>query len=128
MTNLQVLFTDESPIELNPQPNRQNMLFQTEEKSKIPVIRRPKFPVKIMVAGGISRYGWTDLHVVHEGNTVNGQYYRDVILPVYERAVKDKGMFPETNTAILMQDGAKPHETNLTLTPIEQKFRNLLRD
>ena len=39
-------------------------------------------------------------------------------------AVKDKGMFPETNLAILMQDGAKPHVTNLTLTQIEKNFRN----
>ena len=123
-----VLFTDESPIELNPQPNRQNMRFRTKDKSKVPVIKRPKFPLKIMVAGGISRYGRTELHVVHEGETVNGQYYRDEILPVFERAVKDEGMFPEKNLATLMQDGATPHVAKLTLTQIEKSFRNCWRD
>ena len=41
-----ILWTDESPIELHPKPNKQNTRVRTSNKS-LAVIRRPKFPLKL---------------------------------------------------------------------------------
>lgn len=61
-----------------------------------------------MVAGGISRYGKTELIVVDKGKTVNGEYYRDRILPFYTATAKDSTR--NNLLVILMQDGAPgPH-------------------
>lgn len=54
-----VLWTDESSILLNPEPNTQNMRIRTSDKAKIPTIKVPKKSIKIMVAGGICARGVT---------------------------------------------------------------------
>ena len=74
-----ILFTDESPIELNPKPNKQNRRIRTCDPAKIPEIQVPKFTLEIMVAGGISRYSKTELHIVDNGKVVDGDYYRTKI-------------------------------------------------
>ena len=51
-----VLFTAElNWVELNPNPNRQNMGFRTADRTKITAMKRTKFGVKRLVAMGISR-------------------------------------------------------------------------
>lgn len=117
-----VLWTDESPIELYPAPNRQNQRVRTATPESIPYVRRPKFGLKIMIAGGISRYGKTDLVVVEQNKTVDGKYYRDIILPVYKRAADDKTIFPVRNKVILMQDGATCHTARATMNVINRDF------
>ncbi|KAJ4426585.1 hypothetical protein ANN_26383 [Periplaneta americana] len=70
-----ILFTDESLVELHSILNRQNARIRTADPSSIKPTQVPKFCVKIMVAGGISRYGKTQLVIVNEKKTVNGEYY-----------------------------------------------------
>ena len=123
-----ILFTDEFPVELNPQPNRQNTRIRTNDKSKVPVMKRPKFPFKIMVAGGISRYGLSDLHVAPQGRTVNGQYYREEILPLFEKTFSDNGIFPDQKLSILMQDGATLHTAGSTMCQREKIFNDVWKD
>jgi transposase len=53
-----ILWTDESPIELNPIPNRKNMRIRTSDKTNISPAQRPKYRLKIMVAGGMTAFGF----------------------------------------------------------------------
>ena len=88
-------------------------------------MKRPKFLLKIIVAGGISRY---DLHVVTQGRTVTGQYYREEILPLFEKTLSDKGIFSEQKLSILMQDGATPHTGGTTMCQIEKTINEVWKD
>ena len=112
-----VLWTDESWITLFPAPNinKQNDRVRCETRQDVPCKRSVKFPPKILVAGGMTAGGLTDLHIVPKGRTVNGEYYREKILEkVYFPALKKKGMFPDPSKAILQQDGATPHTAHLS--------------
>ena len=72
------------------------------DANKIPTVMRPKQSLKIMVPGGINRYGKTDLHVIPDKVTVNGNYYRKSILPVYQKACNDRTLFPKPDKVVLM--------------------------
>jgi len=75
--------------------------------------------VKIMVCGGISRYGKTVLHVVPDKETVTGDYYRAHILPIYTSILKDRKVFPNQELAVLMQDEATSHTAARPLMQID---------
>ena len=117
-----ILFTDESPVELFPMPNRQNRRVRTNKPENIPPIRRPKAGLKIMVTGGISRYGKTDLVIVDEKQTVTGEYHRNKILPIYASSACNKHQFPLLEKVILMQDGAPAYTARATLDYIRATF------
>ncbi|OXA47024.1 hypothetical protein Fcan01_18107 [Folsomia candida] len=85
-----ILFTDETWIELCPQPHHQNLRYRTEKRSDVPPTLIPKKGLKLMVAGGFSSRGVTDLHIVPAGQTVTGNYYRTQILPIYSKALDTK--------------------------------------
>ncbi|XP_065639534.1 uncharacterized protein LOC124815999 [Hydra vulgaris] len=117
-----VLWTDESPVELFPVPIRQNMQTRTDDKSKITPAVRPKFGLKIMVCGGISRYGLTELVVVPEKQTVNADYYMNHILPKYVEATTrnhqgdtadKRKMFFIQDMILFQQDGAPAHSAKI---------------
>ena len=110
-----ILFTDESPIELNPKPNKQNRRIWMCDPAKIREIQVPKFTLKIMVAGGISRYSKTELHIFDNGKMVDGNYYRTKILPGYVETLKLGRAFQYPDRSILMQDGAKAHTAEATM-------------
>ena len=123
-----ILSTDESPVELNSKPIQQNCRTRTSDPTDIPVINVPKFGVKIMVAAGISRYGHTDLHIVPQGQTVNGEYYQNKILPVFKAAMDNKMMFPRQQHNILMQDGAKAHRAKKSMELIKSQLSGVCED
>ena len=104
-----ILFTDESPIELNPKPNKQNRRIRTCDPAKIREIQVPKFTLKMMVAGGISRYSKAELHIFDNGKMVDGNYCRTKILPGYVETLKSGRAFQYPDRSILMQDGVKAH-------------------
>ncbi|KAJ4447039.1 hypothetical protein ANN_09028 [Periplaneta americana] len=114
-----ILFTDESLVELHSIPNRQNARIRTADPSSIKPSQVPKFGVKIMVAGGISRYGKTQLVIVNEKKTVNGEYYCTHILPVCSKVLRHITKFPKQHIAFLMQDGARAHTAKSTLDTIK---------
>ena len=99
-----ILFTDESPVELFAKPNKQNRRVRTANLEDIEPTQIAKFTLKIMVCGGIGRYGKTQLYVVDKHATVNGDCYRQHILAMYAECVQQKFSCPERT--ILMQDGA----------------------
>ena len=126
-----ILFTDESVIELFPRPNLQNTRIRTSTPELRVPIQIPKYGLKIMVAGGMSAYGLTQLHIVDPDATVTGEYYRTRILPLYSEAAKRTAsigdltrdrMFSTSNMVVLMQDGAPAHTANATLSLISTLF------
>ena len=81
---------------------------------------RLKFPLKITVAPVISRYGKTELEIVTPGESVNGKHYRKNIVSIYTNIIINGQVFPCTDMAVLMQDGATCHTARATLNQIEQ--------
>ena len=47
--------------ELFPKPYRQNMRMRAQTKNEVPVGRVVKDPLKVMVAGGMTGYGLSEL-------------------------------------------------------------------
>ena len=123
-----ILFIDESLIELHDTPNHQNRRIRTADPSTIPQVPVTKFPLKIMVAGGITRYGKTNLHVIPEGKTVDGDYYRTEILPSYIQAMTSGGLCPHPSKAVLMQDGVRAHTAKATLELLKKHNFNVWPD
>ena len=116
-----VLWTDESPIELNPIPNKQNTRVRTSDEM-IPVFGIPKRSLKIMVAGGMTAKSVTDLHILEPKATINGRYYENQILPNYLNALNDPKLIANKNKATFMQDSAPPHNTKSVIKKIEDNF------
>lgn len=118
-----IVWTDESPILINGIPNRQNTRYRTADKSKIPVIKVAKCEPKIMVAGGMTASGVTELHIVEEKAKVNGSYYLTKILPIYIAASDNKDLVPKKNKAILMEDGAPAHKAKPVRTVVNATYQ-----
>lgn len=109
------MWTDESWIELFPEPNRQNERVRTEHIEDVPVKRTVKNAPKILVAGAMTAHGLSELHIVPANQTINGEYYRKEILKkVYKPALQDRNVCPNPKKVIFMQDGAPPHTADLT--------------
>ena len=110
-----VLWTDESWIQLFPSPCSQNDRIRCERREDVLWRRSVKHPPKMLVAGGMTASGVTDLHIVPKGKTIDGQYYRDEIVAiVYAPALNKPGLFPDPTKAIFQQDGATPHTAKVT--------------
>lgn len=116
-----ILWTDESPIDLHPKPNSQNYRIRTANKKKINNVKVPKFSLQIMVASGFTAQGVTELHIVEDGCTVNGKYYREKILPIYLEALKTD-LFSSKAKATMMHDGAPAHTAKLTEDLIREHY------
>jgi transposase len=118
-----ILFTDESWIELFPTPNSQNTRIRTLDASLRTASVIPKHGLKILVAGGMTAHGLTTLHVCNPGVTVNGEYYRSHILPVYLDAINQPNIFSRPSEATFMQDGAPAHSAVASLSRIREVYR-----
>ncbi|XP_035701370.1 ABC transporter G family member 23-like isoform X3 [Folsomia candida] len=86
-----ILFTDEAWLEVSP---------------------------TVMVAGGFCAQGVTKLHMV-SGGTVNAAYYKDKILPLYIKSMKDPTLFPQQQKVTFQQDGAPAHTAKVTTKVLE---------
>ena len=75
-----VLFTDESPFQLNHPPNRKNDCVWAKNPSEVEPIQTVKFPRKIQVWGMTSYRALSDSHFVPVGQTVTADYYINEIL------------------------------------------------
>jgi len=119
-----ILFTDETWIELHGQGHSQNRRYRTEERIDVPPILRPKHSLKIMVAGGFCAGGVTQLHVVPQGQTINANYYQTKILPTYTQAMSS-GIFSSRNNIVFQQDGAPAHTAKSTMKILEDEFETV---
>lgn len=127
----QMMFTDESVVELFPTPNRQNVRIRTSDPNMRAPIGIPKHGLKVIVAGGLSSRGLTELIIVDPGATVDGEYYRRRILPNYYRdsrrsttgsSVTETSMFGTDGCQVFMQDGAPAHAALATMAMLHQQY------
>jgi hypothetical protein len=116
-----ILWTDESPIELNPMPNKQNTRVRTLNKNLLSY-GVPKFPIKIMVAGGMTANGVTDLYICPKGETITGRVYENNILPIYLNSLKNKTLFTNQRKATFQQDSAPGHNIRPVINKIQSTF------
>ena len=114
-----VLFTDESIVELYPEVNSHNAVWRGPMNLK-PTCPRVRFSPKIMIAGGFNANGKTPLIILPEGQSVTGEYYRENILPVYLNFLNDDDHHHPGVVRTLMSDGAPAHFATQT--------RNIVRD
>lgn len=113
-----VLFTDESRYCLDFTDRRQQVWRREHERfHDAYVAEHDRYGGgSIMVWGGISRDGKTDLHVMERG-TMTGVRYRDEILNVYVRPYAG-AIGPNF---ILMDDNARPHRARVVDRFLEQE-------
>ena len=114
-----VLFSDESPFELDHPPNRKNSVIYAQDREDVATFPKSKFSPKLMVWGMIGPEGVSELHVAPPGTRINASYYREIILKEYmlpalgKRAnrgsILKKKMAPDMSRAIFQQDGARCH-------------------
>lgn len=55
-----------------------------------------------MLAGGISLYAKSELIIIDEHYTVNDEYYRNKIMPIYEKSSKNRQQYPGAISRILI--------------------------
>jgi transposase len=121
-----ILFTDESWVELFPRPNPQNTRIRSADSSLRVPTRIPKHGLKIMVAGGLCASGLTDLHVATADVTITGNYYRSHILPVFFSSTDREGrLFDRPREIVFMQDGAPAHTAHATLDVLRQRYQTI---
>ena len=77
-----ILYTDESSVELYPAVNSNDSVFRGPANEK-PFCPRVTRSPKIIVAAGFNGLRKTPLHIVPQGQTVNSRYYNENILPIY---------------------------------------------
>jgi len=65
---------------------------------------------------------------MYDDKTVNGEYYRNKMLPIYAAAARNSAMFPRQNLVIFMQDGAPAHTAKATMNIINTEFAGMWRD
>ena len=127
-----VLWSDESPFELFSTPNRQNDRIWGKDARSIEPCTKVKFPAKVHVWGMMSHQALSELHIVPQGQTINGEYYRTKILAetckdaISRRAKKgsvlERSMISKMSKLIFMQDGAPAHTAKLTQDWCQQNF------
>lgn len=130
----QVIFSDESPFQLFPPPNKQNDRIWTNDRSSVDTAEIPKFGPTVMVWGAMSFSGLSELHIVPQGHTVTGEYYREEILkgnlfPRLANMQNNGSKFttkfvPDMSRVIFQQDGAKAHTALETQKLLEKKLPN----
>ena len=114
-----VMWSDESPFELFPTPNRQNDRVRARNPEDVPLCQQVKFPAKVHVWDMMSYRVLSELYIVPKGKTINEVYYRDHILAkickaAFKRRAKrgsvlKRAMASKMSEIIFQQDGAPAH-------------------
>jgi transposase len=119
------LFTDEKKFVLYSPPNSQNLRVYCHSPEEVPSKFVPKNSPSIMVWGGISAAGLTELEFLPRNTTLNADRFQALIL---ERAIPKINarksthgkpwvttrLFRDPNSWVFLQDGAPPHKAKTT--------------
>ena len=119
-----VLWSDESPFQLFAPPNRQNDRVWSHSSIDVQPFKRVKFPAKIQVWGMMSHRVLSELHIIPQKQSINGEYYRENILKLTcmnavnrtsdSGTILERAMLENMSQATFMQDGAPAHTAKLT--------------
>jgi len=106
-----------------PKTQQTNRLYvpETSRKKEVAADRllstRSTFSQSVMVSVGVSKLGCTRLIFVDPGVKVNGQYYRDVVLPQLLTDMKNAS----GEYFIFQQDSAPAHRARDTIAMLERE-------
>ena len=127
-----ILFTDECRIVLFPKVNPKINVIRFNENDKKNIYTyevnkkrnffTPKFEVSIMVAGGICRYGLSNL--VFCSGTMNNFAYKQFLLFIKEDMDKIKSKFNLEKDLLFQQDNVSCHKSKESLAAIEVIFKD----
>jgi hypothetical protein len=115
-----VMFTDESLFKVFYIPNSRNDTVWGSQEGNVPRADQMKFSPSVMVWGGMTGHGLTDLHFVPQGVKINSDYYIDNILkklakPAFNDSIIHRLLFSAPNTGLFQQDGARCHTSVKTI-------------
>ena len=126
----QIMFTDECRIVLYSKANPKINIIRLNEEDKKNIhsyevnkkrtFNSPKFEVSVMVAGGISEFGLSNL--VFCSGTMNNFSYKQLLLFLKRDMDKFKENFNLEKDLIFQQDNASCHKSKETLEAIEVIF------
>ena len=129
-----VLFSDESPFELDHPPNRKNAVIYAKNREDVDPVPKSKFSKKLMVWGMIGPEGVSKLHVATPGTKIDATYYREIILKQYmlpalqkkanRGSILMKKMAPDMSRAIFQQDGARCHTAAVNEEWLKENIEN----
>ena len=73
-----------------------------------------KFNPSVMVWGGMTGHGLTDLHLVPQGMKIDSAFYIDnnlekIVKPAFNDNVVQRNLFCQLNIGLLQQDGERDH-------------------
>jgi hypothetical protein len=111
-------------VVLSQLPNRQNCRIHMS-LVELRTIKRHKNAISIMVTGGMCAHGLTDLHIINQCATVNGEYYHNRIIPIYTSACQggcSEPLFSHAEMITFQQDGAPAHMALATMKLLQEQF------
>ena len=119
------MFTDESQFKVFYIPNSRNDTVWGSQEGNVPRADQIKFSPSVMVWGGMTGHGLTDLHFVPQGVKINSDYYIDNILKNLAKAafndtVVQRMLFSAPNTGLFQQPD--------TLTNLMNSMPGRMRD
>lgn len=103
-----IVFSDETYINIRGVYNSQNMRYRTENIEDVPPFSKPKFDIKIMVAGAFCAKGKSKLVFFENGENINSDIYIEKILPNYTSMINSE-IFDNKRGIVFQQDGAPAH-------------------
>ena len=126
----EIIFTDECRIVLYPKINPKiNVIrLNSEDKKNIHTFEvnkkrtyfQPKYETSIMVAGGITKYGLTNL--IFCSGTMNNYSYKQFLLFIKKDIAEMKQKYKLKNDILFQQDNACCHKSRDSLDTIEILF------
>jgi hypothetical protein len=132
-----VMFSDESPFKLFYIPNPKNDTVWGSQEKHIPPAEQMKFSPSVMVWGGMTARGLTDLHFVPNGLKLNSDYYirnilEKIVKPSFhrdsdEQPVTRRKLFACNTEGIFQQDGARCHTSTATIQWLDDNIPSYIK-
>jgi hypothetical protein len=126
-----VMFTDESPFKVFYIPNSRNDTVWGSQEDNVPRADQVKFSPTVMVWGGMTGHGLTDLHFVPQGTKINSDYYIDNILEklvksAFSGSVVERMLFSAPHKGLFQQDGARCHTSVKTIRWLDENISSYI--
>ena len=86
-----------------------------------------KFSPSVMVRGGMTGHGLTDLHFVSQEMKINSDYYihnilEKIVKPAFNDNVVQRNLFHQLNLKLFQQDGARCHTSFKSIRWLDKAF------
>ena len=100
------------------------MRYRTEKILDVPPFLKPKFDLKIMVAGAFCSKGKSQLIFFENGKNVDTTIYTNEILPKYISMI-NSSIFSHKRNIVFQQDGAPAHTSKVSCEFLDKNFETV---